>query len=82
MKPIYLFLLFVALTSCEEIVNLPSPASDHYLVVEANLTNQNTAQQIILSRSQDYFDQSAAPKLGGAQVTVSDTLGNQFSFVE
>jgi hypothetical protein len=50
--------------------------------VEANLTNQNTAQQIILSRSQDYFDQSAAPKLGGAQVTVSDTLGNQFSFVE
>jgi hypothetical protein len=82
MKPIYLFLLFLALTSCEEIVNLPSPVSDHYLVVEANLTNQNTAQQIILSRSQDYFDQSAAPKLGGAQVTVSDTLGHQFNFVE
>jgi hypothetical protein len=82
MKPIYLFLLFLALTSCEEIVNLPSPVSDHYLVVEANLTNQNTPQQIILSRSQDYFDQSAAPKLGGAQVTVSDTLGHQFNFVE
>ncbi|MDE2393721.1 MAG: DUF4249 domain-containing protein [Cytophagales bacterium] len=82
MKPIYLFLLFLALTSCEEIVNLPSPVSDHYLVVEANLTNQNTAQQIILSRSQDYFDQSAAPKLGGALVTVSDTLGHQFNFVE
>ncbi|MEY2941331.1 MAG: hypothetical protein RJA67_1016 [Bacteroidota bacterium] len=82
MKPIYLFLLFLALTSCEEIVNLPSPVSDHYLVVEANLTNQNTPQQIILSRSQDYFDQSAAPKLGGAQVTVSDTLGHQFTFVE
>jgi len=72
----------LALTSCEEIVNLPSPVSDHYLVVEANLTNQNTAQQIILSRSQDYFDQSAAPKLGGALVTVSDTLGHQFNFVE
>jgi hypothetical protein len=82
MKPIYLFLLFLALTSCEEIVNLPSPVSDHYLVVEANLTNQNTAQQIILSRSQDYFDQSSAPKIAGAQVTVSDSLGNQFSFVE
>ncbi|MFM6914446.1 MAG: DUF4249 domain-containing protein [Aquirufa sp.] len=82
MKPIYLFLLFLALTSCEEIVNLPSPVSDHYLVVEANLTNQNTPQQIILSRSQDYFDQSAAPKLGGAQVTVSDTLGHQYTFVE
>lgn len=82
MKPIYLFLLFVALTSCEEVVTLPSPASDHYLVVEANLTNQNKAQQIILSRSQDYFDQSSAPKIAGAQVTVSDTLGNQFNFEE
>ena len=61
---------------------MPSPASDHYLVVEANLTNQNKAQQIILSRSQDYFDQSSTPKIAGAQVTVSDTLGNQFSFVE
>lgn len=82
MKPIYLFLLFVVLTSCEEIVTLPSPVSDHYMVVEANLTNQNQAQQIILSRSQDYFDQSAAPKIGGAQVSVSDTLGNQFAFTE
>ena len=63
MKPIYLFLLFVALTSCEEVVTLPSPVSDHYIVVEANLTNQNKTQQIILSRSQDYFDQTAAPKL-------------------
>jgi hypothetical protein len=82
MKPIYLFFLFLALTSCEEIVTLPSPVSDHYIVVEANLTNQNAPQQIILSRSQDYFDQSSTPKIGGAQVSVSDTLGNQFAFTE
>jgi hypothetical protein len=82
MKPIYLFLLIFTLSSCEEIVNLPSPVSDHYLVVEANLTNQNTPQQIILSRSQDYFDQSNAPKISGAEVIVSDTLGNKFTFTE
>lgn len=82
MKPIYLFLSFLALTSCEEIVTLPSPASDHFIVVEANLTNQNKPQQIILSRSQDYFDQAAVPKIGGAQVIVSDSLGHQFTFME
>jgi len=82
MKPIYLFILILALSSCEEIVNLPSPVSDHYLVVEANLTNQNTPQQIILSRSQDYFDQANAPKISGAEVLVSDTLGNKFTFLE
>ena len=63
-------------------MNLPSPVSDHYLVVEANLTNQNTPQQIILSRSQDYFDQANAPKISGAEVLVSDTLGNKFTFLE
>lgn len=82
MKPFYLFFLLLALTSCEEIVTLPSPVSDHYIVVEANLTNQNSPQQIILTQSQDYFDQASIPKIGGAQVTVSDTLGNQFSFKE
>lgn len=70
------------LTSCEEIVTLPSPVSDHYIVVEANLTNQKSPQQIILSRSQDYFDQTTAPKIGGAQVVVSDSLGHQFTFTE
>lgn len=74
--------MLVALTSCEEIVNLPSPKSDNFFVVEASLTNQNAPQRIILTRSQDYFDQSSAPKISGAQVTVSDTLGNQFSFKE
>jgi len=82
MKPIYFFILLLALTSCEEIVNLPSPISEHFFVVEANLTNQNTPQQIILSRSQDYFDQTSTPKIGGAQVVVSDTLGHQFTFKE
>jgi hypothetical protein len=82
MKPYYLLVLLFVLTSCEEIVNLPSPVSDNYLVVEANLTNQNTPQQIILSRSQDYFDQTSAPKLNGAEVMVSDSLGNIFNFKE
>jgi len=82
MKSIYFFLLLLVLTSCEEIVNLPSPTSDRYLVVEANLTNQNASQRIILSRSQDYFDQSAAPKITGAEVFVTDTLGNKFMFTE
>ena len=82
MKRIHLLFLILALTSCEEVVNLPSPVSEHYLVVEANLTNQNTPQQIIVSRSQDYFDQTNPPKIGGAEVFITDTLGNKFTFTE
>ncbi|MFM1819707.1 MAG: hypothetical protein RLZZ402_66 [Bacteroidota bacterium] len=82
MKPYFLVVFLIVLTSCEEIVNLPSPVSDHYFVVEANLTNQSSAQEIILSRSQDYFDQTSAPKLNGAEVLVTDSLGNTFNFKE
>lgn len=82
MKRIHLLFLILALTSCEEVVNLPSPVSEHYLVVEANLTNQNAPQQIIVSRSQDYFDQTNPPKIGGAEVFITDTLGNKFTFTE
>jgi hypothetical protein len=82
MKQFLALFLVVLLTSCEEIVNLPSPVSDHYLVVEANLTNQNSPQQIILSQSQDFFDQTNPIKLGGAEVVVTDTLGHSFTFKE
>jgi len=82
MKPYYLLVLLFLFTSCEEVVNLPSPVSENYLVVEASLTNLNTPQQIILSRSQDYFDQTNVPKINGAEVVVTDTLGNRFNFRE
>jgi hypothetical protein len=82
MKQILALLVLVFLSSCEEVVTLPSPASDHFFVVEAQLTNQKTAQKIILSQSQDYFDQTTAPKITGAQVVVSDSLGNRFTFTE
>jgi hypothetical protein len=82
MKPYYFFFLLIALTSCEEVVDLPSPESEHFFVVEANLTNQSTPQQIVLSRSQDYFDQTNVPKIAGAEVVVSDSLGANFIFKE
>lgn len=82
MKYALLFWSLLVLSSCEEIVTLPSPISDNYFVVEANLTNLSSPQQITLSKSQAYFDQSTAPKIAGAQVKVQDQAGNQFVFVE
>lgn len=82
MKYALLFWSLLVLSSCEEIVTLPSPSSDNYFVVEANLTNLSSPQQIILTKSQAYFDQSTAPKIAGAQVKVQDQAGNQFVFVE
>ena len=65
----------VALSSCEEVVSLPSPASDNYLTVEATLTNLSGPQKILLSKSQAYFDNTAVPKISNAEVIVKDNSG-------
>ncbi|MCZ2472612.1 DUF4249 domain-containing protein [Aquirufa ecclesiirivi] len=83
-KAIYIFsiLLTVALSSCEDIVQLESPKSNNYLVVEATLTNLPGPQKIMLTKSQAYFDNAAVPKISGAEVKVRDNMGQEYVFVE
>jgi hypothetical protein len=79
----YLILLFsVFLFSCEDVVMLDSPKSDHYLVVESTLTNLPGPQKITLTQSQDYFDNSSVPAIRNAEVIVRDDAANEFRFVE
>ena len=56
------------LCSCEEVIVLDSPNFDHFMVVQATLTNQKGPQQIYLSQSQNYFDNSKPLVLSGASV--------------
>ena len=79
----YFILIFsVLLFSCEEVVTLDSPKSNHYLIVESTLTNLPGPQKIILTQSQDYFDNSTVPVIKGAEVIVKDDAANEFEFIE
>ncbi|AWL09874.1 hypothetical protein HME7025_02025 [Aquirufa nivalisilvae] len=78
-----LSILFITLlSSCEDIVQLESPKSNNYLVVEATLTNLAGPQKIMLSKSQAYFDNTVSPKISGAEVKVRDNMGQEYVFVE
>ncbi|NBW03873.1 MAG: DUF4249 family protein, partial [Cytophagia bacterium] len=70
------------LSSCEDIVTLNMPSSDHYMIIEATLTNVPGPQKIILTRSQDYFDNTDAPRITGANVSISDNEGREYLFKE
>jgi hypothetical protein len=79
----YFILLFsILLFSCEEVVTLDSPKSDRYLVVESTLTDLPGPQKIILSQSQDFFDNGPVPPIRGAEVLVKDDNANSYVFVE
>lgn len=79
---LFVLMLGFTMSSCEDIVTLNTPSSDHYMVIEATLTNLPGPQKIILSRSQDYFDNTDAPKIVGANVSISDNEGREYLFKE
>jgi len=79
---LFVLMLGFFLSSCEDIVTLNTPGSDHYMVIEATLTNLQGPQKIVLSRSQDYFDNTNAPKIIGANVSISDNEGREYLFKE
>lgn len=70
----------VALTSCEDVIDLNSATGPPQLVVDGWITNQPGAQTIRLSWSAGYFDNNAAKAITGAEVTVTDDRGKLYVF--
>lgn len=79
---IYFSFAIIFFCSCEEIVTLDSPKFDHFLVVQSTLTDQKGPQEIYLSQSQNYFDNSEPIVISGANVEVTDNEGNKYAFLE
>ena len=78
-----LYLLFLSsFLSCEDIITPNLPTNDPILVVDAWVNNLNQPQKIFLSTTQDYLDSTSSPSVTGADVKVSDDLGNVYEFVE
>ncbi len=70
----------LTLTSCEDVVTIDVNKGSSQLVVDGWITNQPTVQQIRLTESSDYFDNSAAKPVLNASVTVTDDRGKVFTF--
>ncbi|MGM0647915.1 MAG: DUF4249 domain-containing protein [Bacteroidota bacterium] len=68
----YLIALLLLLSSCQEKIELELNDGNERLVVEGSLTNQDTTQQIVLSKTSSYFTAEKTPRVSGATVTVSD----------
>ena len=74
------FLIFISLTSCEDVIDLKTATGPTQLVVDGWITNQPGAQTIRLTWSAAYFDNSPAKPVLGAAVTVTDDKGKLYEF--
>lgn len=80
-----LFLVFLFTFSCEDVIEVQTPSIPPKLVIEASLNwfmgSSGNNQEIRLSLTAPYFSDTVQTA-SGAVITVSDSKGNTFNFIE
>ena len=72
-KLIYIIIGFILLlSSCTEPYGTELDSGYVRLVVQGSITNELKPHQVYLSKSADYFSNEAAPRVTGADVSISD----------
>ena len=77
-----LVLLMTILSSCEDQIEPTLEDAPALLVIDAWLTNQNIPQNIRITQTQSYFDNSAVTTVEGADVSIEDSNGRVYQFIE
>ena len=68
-------------TSCEKVVDVNVPVGDPVPYIDAWITDQPGEQVIKFQKANGYFDNSAPPVIGDAQITLTDiTAGKNYDF--
>jgi len=84
-KLLYISLILVLFTNCEDVIDVNLNTTEPRLVIEASINYlKNTTgneQSIKLTLSAPFFDDTVPPA-NGAAIQVSDTSGNTFNFIE
>ena len=82
---ISIIIIFISLTSCEDVIDLNLNTSEPRLVIDASINwlkgTTGNEQKIKLTLTAPYFD-SLVPPANGAQIVVRDSNNNIFNFIE
>lgn len=82
MKKLGIILLMALGFSCEEPVPVELPNAERVLVFDAWIYHKAERQEIRISQSNTYFDNSAPTGIEGASVRILDEDGTEFIFTE
>ncbi|WP_445955093.1 DUF4249 domain-containing protein [Yeosuana sp.] len=84
-KIIYISLLIMLTTSCEDVIKVDVPTEAPRLVIDASINwfkgTSGANQEIKLTLTAPYFDNSVPP-VNGAQIQITDSSNNVFAFTE
>jgi hypothetical protein len=72
----------VLLTGCEKVIDINLNDADKKYVVEAFLSNQNQGAELRLSRTTSFSSSNTFNGVSGAQIALTNSLGNSYTFTE
>lgn len=75
-------IIIITLSACDDIIDVELPAGEPVLVVDAWLNDKPEDQFILLTTTIPYFENSLQPEVSGAVITVSDSEGSSYDFIE
>jgi hypothetical protein len=75
-------IFIVILVSCQKVINIDLNSVSPMMVIEANITNRPGPYYVKISKTVNFDQTNVFPKVTGAKVAISDTLGNVDSISE
>ncbi|MGF1533697.1 MAG: DUF4249 domain-containing protein [Bernardetiaceae bacterium] len=80
---VWILMIGTLLTACEQVIDLPLRSMEEPLVViQGQVVDTVGYSWVILTQSLDFYNPTQAPRISGAQVSISDDTGNEMIFRE
>ncbi|UZR97231.1 DUF4249 family protein [Chondrinema litorale] len=77
-----LCIISLVLIACDDEITVDTGSSTPILNIDAWVNDKSGEQYIYLTTTQDYFDDELPPVVSGAEVTITDSEQNTFTFTE
>uniref|UniRef100_UPI003217692C DUF4249 domain-containing protein n=1 Tax=uncultured Draconibacterium sp. TaxID=1573823 RepID=UPI003217692C len=78
----YIISLIILFSACQDVIDIDLDSVEPKLVIDGAVTDISDTLTIKLSKSVNYFDPGIYPGISGANITVSDNLGNTSPLLE
>jgi hypothetical protein len=74
--------VLLAAPACEDVIEIDLEGVESRVIIEGTITDHPGPYYVFIAKSTDYFNPGDPPPVSGAEVTVSDNLGNIDTFTE
>jgi hypothetical protein len=78
----FLSICILLLSSCEDVIQLDLEFSESRIVIEAALNASSQTATVLISRTNDFYDNTEPENVSGAIITLQGETGNTYTFLE